>query len=57
MAAKTESLSPTHTYVPWVTVNGEHNVADENAIMSDMVHFVCTHYKGTVKIAACTGHV
>jgi hypothetical protein len=43
--------------VPWVTVNGKHSSTDENAILNDMVDYVCTNYKGSVKIAACTGHV
>jgi len=46
-------LVPAHTYVPWVVVNGGHSSTNENAIVSNMVKFVCSIYTGTERIAAC----
>ena len=54
IASKTESLQPSHEYVPWVVVNGQHDSNVENQVLSDMVSYVCQNYKGTVKIAACS---
>lgn len=53
VAAATDKLSPAHQYVPWITVNGQHNTTSENSIISNMVSFICKNYKGSVKIAAC----
>lgn len=50
---KTNSLNPAHRYVPWIVVNGEHSSGSENAVISNMVGFICKTYKGSVKIAAC----
>lgn len=53
MAQKTEALVPAHTYVPWVVVNDQHTQSTESAVISNMVRYVCSIYKGTVKIDAC----
>lgn len=53
MAAATEKLIPPHTYVPWIVVNGAHSSSYENAIVSNMVKFVCSIYTGPEKIDAC----
>jgi interferon gamma-inducible protein 30 len=53
MAINTESLSPKHTYVPWIVVNYSHNTNTENAVLANMVNYVCTHYNGTERIDAC----
>lgn len=37
VALQTESLNPPHTYVPWITVYGQHNVTAENLIIDNMV--------------------
>lgn len=47
-------MSPAHQYVPWVTVNGKHSDQDESDVEDDMVGYVCKHYKGSVKIDACS---
>lgn len=53
VAVATDKLSPAHQYVPWITVNGQHSTTTENAVLSNMLSFICKTYKGTVKIAAC----
>lgn len=53
MAQKTEALNPPHTYVPWVVVNDQHTQSTESAVISNMVRYVCSIYKGSVKIDAC----
>jgi interferon gamma-inducible protein 30 len=44
-ALKTESLRPAHKYVPWVTVNGQHTEAMEDAALNDLVKLICQTYK------------
>ena len=51
-AAKTEGLNPPHTYVPWITVNGQHDVGAENSILIGLLTYVCGHFKG-IKSSAC----
>ena len=46
MAEATQKLDPPHKWVPWVTINGEHNEEDEDAILANMVSKVCQVYKG-----------
>lgn len=53
IAVATESLNPKHTYVPWIVVNGQHSTSSENAIIKNMVQYVCSIYTGSEKIAAC----
>lgn len=53
MAVATEKLVPAHTYVPWIVVNGGHSSSYENAIVNNMVKFVCSIYTGPEKIDAC----
>lgn len=45
MAIKTEALNPPHTYVPWVTLNGEHTDDIEQQAMNDLVKLICDTYK------------
>jgi interferon gamma-inducible protein 30 len=49
---KTNTLVPAHQYVPWITVNGQHNTTEENMARQDLLQFVCDKFEGT-KIAAC----
>lgn len=53
VAVATEKLNPAHTYVPWIVVNDKHSTSSENAVMSNMVRYVCSIYTGPEKIAAC----
>lgn len=47
MAEATENLKPAHQYVPWIVVNDVHSSSYENAVVSNMVKFVCSIYTGT----------
>lgn len=47
MAQATEALQPAHQYVPWIVVNNVHSSSYENAIVSNMVKFVCSIYTGS----------
>jgi interferon gamma-inducible protein 30 len=49
----TDKLNPKHTYVPWIVVNDKHSTSSENAVISNMVRYVCSIYTGSVKIDAC----
>lgn len=53
MALATEKLNPAHTYVPWIVVNDKHSTSSENAVISNMVRYVCSVYSGPEKIDAC----
>ncbi|XP_027184323.1 gamma-interferon-responsive lysosomal thiol protein isoform X2 [Coffea eugenioides] len=50
-AAVTGDLRPPHTYVPWVTVDGQPLYDD----YIDFVSFICKAYKGSPVPAACSG--
>jgi len=52
-AVATEKLNPAHTYVPWIVVNDRHSTSSENAVISNMVRYVCSIYTGPEKIDAC----
>jgi len=52
MALMTEALSPSHTYVPWVTLNGVHTEQIEKEADSNLIKLVCDSYKGQ-KPSAC----
>ena len=51
-AVKTENLNPPHTYVPWIVVNGEHDIGAENNILNSLLAYVCANFKGK-KSSAC----
>ncbi|XP_033637080.1 gamma-interferon-inducible lysosomal thiol reductase-like [Asterias rubens] len=53
MALKTDALSPKHTYVPWVTLNGVHTEQIENEATNNLKKLVCKTYQGP-KPTACT---
>lgn len=46
-ALKTKALQPTHTFVPWITVNGIHTEDLQSKAMSSLISLVCSMYKGT----------
>ena len=53
IAVATDNLNPKHNYVPWIVVNDKHNTTAENAIISNLVKYVCSVYTGPEKIDAC----
>lgn len=53
MADVTERLEPPHTYVPWVVINDKHSSSSESNLLTNMVKYVCSIYKGPIKIDAC----
>ena len=53
MGNKTKSLNPRHTYVPWITVNDEHDTKAENLIKDNALAYVCEQYKGPNKSKDC----
>lgn len=53
LALQTESLSPAHQYVPWVTVNGVHTEDIQNRAQDDLVKLICETYTGSNKPTAC----
>jgi hypothetical protein len=52
VAVKTSSLSPSHQWVPWVTVNDQYDEAVQDKIGDSLLKFVCDNYTGT-KSADC----
>ncbi|CAL1579210.1 unnamed protein product [Knipowitschia caucasica] len=51
-AKKTKALSPPHTSVPWVTVDGVHTEELQEKALSSLVSLVCSKYQGP-KPAVC----
>ena len=45
MGVKTESLSPSHTFVPWIVVNGQHDDKIQMRAMQDLLALVCDLYQ------------
>ncbi|XP_070974016.1 gamma-interferon-inducible lysosomal thiol reductase-like isoform X2 [Oncorhynchus clarkii lewisi] len=52
-AVKTDALKPTHNYVPWIVINGEHTEELQDKAMSSLFALVCSMYKGS-KPEACS---
>ena len=46
MAVMTRQLSPPHTYVPWITVNGVHTEKINDWAMADLLSLICQVYTG-----------
>ena len=44
-AALTESLQPSHQYVPWITLNNEHTDEMQKQAEKDLIGLVCKSYK------------
>jgi interferon gamma-inducible protein 30 len=42
----TDMLSPTLQFVPWITLNGEHDDQIQNGCQVDLVACVCAVYEG-----------
>ena len=45
MGVATESLDPTHNYVPWLVIDGEHTEDKQSAAMQDLLAYVCSNYQ------------
>jgi len=45
-AVKTSQLNPSHTYVPWIVVNGEHTESMQNDAQKDLLKLICDTYTG-----------
>ena len=48
----TERLKPAHQYVPWIVVDGVHDANVEDAILNDLLGYLC---QDQTNIAACEG--
>ena len=46
MGEETESLSPAHTFVPWILVNGQHDNKLQMEAMRDLLGLVCRLFQG-----------
>jgi interferon, gamma-inducible protein 30 len=44
-AMQTENLHPSHEYVPWITLNGEHSDDIQKQAEKDLIGLVCKSYK------------
>ena len=42
---QTNSLQPSLTYVPWITINGEHNEELENEAEKNLIQLLCKFYR------------
>ncbi len=49
----TDNLNPSHTYVPWVTVNGVHTEEIQNQAQDNLVKLICNTYPDMIKPQAC----
>jgi len=45
IAVKTEGLSPSHQYVPWIVVDGIHNDQVQEEAQENLLNYVCKTYK------------
>ena len=52
IASYTEGLRPIHKWVPWIIVDGVHDSIVENAVLDDMLSYLC---QDQTNIAACVG--
>ncbi|XP_029479916.1 gamma-interferon-inducible lysosomal thiol reductase-like [Oncorhynchus nerka] len=52
-AVKTGALKPTHNYVPWIVINGEHTEELQDKAMSSLFALICSMYKVS-KPEACS---
>ena len=53
VAVKTEALSPSHQWVPWVTVNDQYDEAVQDKIGDSLLNYVCENYTGATKSKDC----
>ena len=47
ISTTTESLNPSHYYVPWITLDFNHLANVESEILSSLLDYVCKNYNGT----------
>lgn len=55
MGVKTNALSPSHWFVPWITVNNQHTTDIQDKATKDLISLICDTYTG-VKPHACRVH-
>eukprot|EP00743_Colponemidia_sp_Colp-15_P004023 GILK01004336.1.p1 GENE.GILK01004336.1~~GILK01004336.1.p1 ORF type:complete len:229 (-),score=29.38 GILK01004336.1:137-823(-) len=53
MAADTEALTPAHQYVPWITINGQHDDDIQSKAENNLIAVICSSYTGSSRPAAC----
>lgn len=53
LAVKTGNLVPPHTYVPWITIDGNHTEKLEKEAWEDLVGLTCKLYHGPQKPKEC----
>jgi len=46
MSEKTRMLNPPHEYVPWITVNDQHNDDIQNEAQDNLVAYLCRLWMG-----------
>jgi len=53
IAVKTDALSPSHQWVPWVTVNDQYDESVQDEIGDSLLNYVCANYTGAKKSKDC----
>ena len=46
MGVQTDSLSPSHTFVPWIVINDQYDNKQQMEAMKDLLGLVCRLYQG-----------
>ena len=49
-AGRTARLYPPLKYLPWITVNDDHDETKEKDIIADLNRWACKNYKGDIKL-------
>jgi hypothetical protein len=46
IATRTNSLTPKHTWVPWIVINGIYKDENQKKATTDLLSLICDMYKG-----------